>query len=164
MRLDWFLPFHRRTTATYSPPVYNLPMRLLRDILPASLRSQENTVKPGPVRRLLRRIGPSLAASPFRRLSQTLCFVLFAILFFYVAFPYTAKPAKVWPGWVAANVNAETGVVEVEAPAGATDRPPAGATVYAAEPPPPTPRRRPPVHSISANSPSRLRRRQICSP
>ncbi|QOV92392.1 4Fe-4S binding protein [Humisphaera borealis] len=111
-------------------------MRLLRGILPASLRSQENTVKPGPVRRLLRRIGPSLAASPFRRLSQTLCFVLFAILFFYVAFPYTAKPAKVWPGWVAANVNAETGVVEVEAPAGATDRPPAGATVYAAEPPP----------------------------
>lgn len=135
MRLDWFLPFHRRTTATYTPPAYNWPMRVLRALVPKALRSPANTVKPGPVRRLLKWIGPSLAASPFRRAAQAICFVLFCWLFFYVAFPYTAQPAKLWPGYVAANVNAETGVVDVEIPAGSTDRPAVGAIVFAAEPP-----------------------------
>jgi len=108
-------------------------MRLLRGLTPPSLRSRPYTVKPGPARRWLRQIGPSLAASPFRRLSQAICFVAFAVLFFYVAFPYTARPAKVWPGWTPVSVNAETGIAEVEA-VDSPDRPAEGATVYVAEP------------------------------
>src|SRR5204862_4389173 len=48
--------------------------------------------------------GPSWLSSPVRRIVQTVCFVAFLVLFFYVCFPYTARPlppdakaADEWP-------------------------------------------------------------------
>ncbi|MHC4607107.1 MAG: 4Fe-4S binding protein [Planctomycetota bacterium] len=59
--------------------------------------------KPGPLRRLLRRIAPTLAAAPWRRLIQLGFFALFLYLFFHVSWPYTedmdyaaAREAKEW--------------------------------------------------------------------
>lgn len=40
---------------------------------------------------LLRRLGPSWAASPIRRLIQSLCFVAFMVGLFYVCWPYGAQ-------------------------------------------------------------------------
>ncbi|MCX5684721.1 MAG: 4Fe-4S binding protein [Planctomycetota bacterium] len=46
---------------------------------------------PGPVRRLLRVLGPSWEAAPVRRLIQAAAFALFLVLFAYVAWPYGSK-------------------------------------------------------------------------
>jgi polyferredoxin len=46
---------------------------------------------PGPVRRLLRLLGPTWEAAPVRRLIQAAAFVLFLVLFVYVAWPYGSK-------------------------------------------------------------------------
>jgi polyferredoxin len=42
-------------------------------------------------RRALRRLGPTWAASPLRRIAQVLALALFFILFFYVMWPYGSK-------------------------------------------------------------------------
>jgi len=72
-------------------------------------------------RRVLRRLGPSWAASPARRILQTLCLLLFAWLFCYVCWPYGAQPAQAWRGWVPVDVDAQTGrcTVSSEQAAGA---------------------------------------------
>jgi hypothetical protein len=46
---------------------------------------------PGPARRLLRLLGPTWEAAPVRRLIQAAAFVLFLVLFVYVAWPYGSK-------------------------------------------------------------------------
>ncbi|MCF7973507.1 MAG: 4Fe-4S binding protein [Phycisphaerae bacterium] len=43
---------------------------------------------PGRLDGLLRRLGPSWAATPMRRVIQTACFAAFAVLLFYVCWPY----------------------------------------------------------------------------
>jgi len=65
----------------------------------------------GPVRRVLRRLGPSWLASPLRRLVQTACFLGFFWLFLYVAWPYTARPAPVLHGWQPLEVDGQAGRV-----------------------------------------------------
>jgi len=44
--------------------------------------------KPNALRRWLKAIGPTWASSPARRLIQSVCFILFLLLFFYVCWPY----------------------------------------------------------------------------
>ncbi len=57
----------------------------------------------------LKRIAPTWAASPLRRVFQTVCLLAFLILFFYVCYPYTAQPARQWPGWRPDEVNGQSG-------------------------------------------------------
>jgi hypothetical protein len=103
MRLDIFLPFLRKAKAG----VIQTPVRWLtrgaRNILPAFLFSDLVTGKPGLVRRTMKWLGPTWASAPVRRAIQGLCLVLFLALFFYVCWPYTARPARTWENWVAAE-------------------------------------------------------------
>lgn len=92
-RLDHFLPFQR-----------------------ASSKPQQPTAAAA-VRKLLRRIGPTMLASPVRRIVQTVCFVLFLWLFFYVCWPYHARPQKagdIREGWRLVEMQQETGGLTLE--------------------------------------------------
>ncbi len=53
------------------------------------------------VRRILSRIGPSWLSAPVRRCVQAVCFVTFLLLFFYVCWPYTARPLENSTDWPA---------------------------------------------------------------
>ena len=55
--------------------------------------------KAGAVRRWLIRIGPTWLSSPVRRAIQAICFVAFLVLFFYVCWPYTARPVEGTNDW-----------------------------------------------------------------
>lgn len=104
MRLNWFLPALRKqkagTTARRS---------FAERILPAALFSDRTTKRRGLLRRMLRRLGPSWLFSPLRRISQAICFAVFAWLFFYVCWPYTAQPGRVSADWTIVECNSETG-------------------------------------------------------
>ncbi len=93
LRLDWFLPALKRMPSS-SKTGASLGGRLLRKIAP-SMQSDWKTKKRGWARRFLRKLGPSWVASPLRRISQAICFLLFCWLFFYVCWPYHATPAPV---------------------------------------------------------------------
>ncbi|MHC5055761.1 MAG: 4Fe-4S dicluster domain-containing protein [Planctomycetota bacterium] len=75
MRLDIFLPFLKRPKAGDEAP------------------------RPGLLRRALEVLGPSWLRSPVRRTVQTVCLVLFCFLFFWVAWPYGARPGATTDGW-----------------------------------------------------------------
>lgn len=93
MRLNWFLPLRQ--------PV-----------------KKENTGSAEAIRRVLEKIGPTWGCSPVRRVIQAGCFVAWALLFFYVCWPYTARPARAWHNWLPVKVDAATGkaVVVTERP------------------------------------------------
>src|SRR5688500_11264025 len=110
MRLDLFLPALRKP----KPGVPERPRpltRLAQRLLPARWFSNAVTKQRGLVRRVLRWLGPTWLSSPVRRLSQALCFALFLWLFFYVCYPYTARPASVWPGWQPQSIGADDTIV-----------------------------------------------------
>lgn len=66
----------------------------LDHFLPTLKRAKKADRKPpGKIRRILERIGPTMASSPVRRVIQSLCLVVFLVSFFYICWPYTAKPA-----------------------------------------------------------------------
>lgn len=92
LRLDWFLPQIKRLPGGVSPG-HSLGARVLRR-LTRGLQSDWQTKRRGVARRLLKRLGVSWVASPVRRLSQTVCLILFCWLFFYVCWPYHAKPEQ----------------------------------------------------------------------
>ncbi len=71
-------------------------------------------------RRFLKTYAPTWLASPLRRLIQAACFLGFLVLFFYVACPYPARPARVWAGWTPIDVDLEARRIVVVA-----DAPPA---------------------------------------
>lgn len=97
MRLDIFLPFLRKTKKGAPPPVDGWLLRLAKLVFPAVLFSDRITGKPGLTRRWLKQLGPSWLSAPLRRASQAACFALFLLLFFYVCWPYSARPACIWP-------------------------------------------------------------------
>jgi len=53
----------------------------------------------GLARRWLNRIGPTWLSAPLRRVVQAACLVTFLVLFFYVCWPYTARPAESVGDW-----------------------------------------------------------------
>lgn len=64
------------------------------------------------LRKLLRFFGPTVVSSPLRRLVQAGCFLLFLSLFFYVCWPYGARPAKpgrISTGWRFVELEQSTG-------------------------------------------------------
>ncbi len=64
-------------------------------------------------RRWLKRLAPTWFASPLRRTAQTACLIGFLALLFYVCYPYTAQPARVWSGWTPETVDAQSGRAEL---------------------------------------------------
>ncbi|MCA8987459.1 MAG: 4Fe-4S binding protein, partial [Planctomycetaceae bacterium] len=93
------------------------PVRLAQRVLPARFFSNWQTKQRGIFRKALRRLGITWLASPLRRLSQTICFIAFLVLFLYVCWPYDAKPAQSWTGAIPVEVNPDTGLAKVVTPA-----------------------------------------------
>ncbi|MCA9176944.1 MAG: 4Fe-4S binding protein [Planctomycetales bacterium] len=93
LRLDWFVRVLRRPARGETTAPHGLLRRLAERCLPASLFSQRASKQRGLLRRLLRRLGVTWLASPVRRLSQACCLSAFLLLFFYVCWPYDARPA-----------------------------------------------------------------------
>ena len=109
MRLDIFLPMLRKPKAGLAPRRRSLAYRVARRVLPARFFSNPTTKQRGLVRRLLRRVGPTWLSAPVRRVVQGVCFLAFLWLFFFVCWPYTARPGGVWKGWIPREIDARTG-------------------------------------------------------
>lgn len=92
IRMDWFLPQIRKRKPGQSLH-QRWSGRLLRHLVPPSMRSNHQTKQRGGIRWALRKCGISWLASPPRRLVQSLCLLLFLGSFFYVCWPYNAQPA-----------------------------------------------------------------------
>ncbi|GAA5507888.1 4Fe-4S binding protein [Novipirellula caenicola] len=111
IRLDWFLPALRRVTAGNSPS-HTFPGRLLRRWIPARFQSDRLKKKRGWIRKSLRKLGVSWLATPVRRVVQSVCLVTFVLLFFYVCWPYSARPLPpggVSHGWSLQSVDQQSG-------------------------------------------------------
>lgn len=91
LRLDCFLPVLRRKRSEDVEHSGWLNKRLKR-VLPAVLFSDRQTKRRGWVRRGLRGLGITWLAAPVRRVCQSLCFVTFVVLFFFVLWPYDVRP------------------------------------------------------------------------
>ena len=91
-RLDHYLPFLRRNRIIKGQP--NLVLRFAKKILPSELFFDPITGKEGWGRRILRRMGHTVLASPFRRVSQVLFLILFLWSFFYICWPYGLTPVQ----------------------------------------------------------------------
>ena len=113
IRIDWFLPLLKKPKKNAQPTAPGRLERMARAILPAPLFADRETGKPGLARKWLRKIGDSWLSSPVRRVVQGVCFALFFWLFCYVCWPYTARPAQVFPGWVPVEIDASTGAATV---------------------------------------------------
>jgi ferredoxin len=110
MRFDIFLPSLRKPKRGAEPEPDGWLLRTAKHLLPSSLFADKKTGEPGRVRRWLKRIGPTVLSSPIRRLVQGVCFITFLALFFYVCWPYTARPVPslISNGWVTANLDLQT--------------------------------------------------------
>ena len=105
-----FLRVSKKGPARKTPGLF---VRAIGWMIPKRWQSDSVAGKPGRVRRLLKKISPAWSASPVRKVCQTVCFLAFLYLFIYVCFPYTAKPAKDWHGWLPVEVEPETGVTKL---------------------------------------------------
>jgi NAD-dependent dihydropyrimidine dehydrogenase PreA subunit len=115
MRLDIFLPALRK--AKPGGPVRRRPWAwVARRVLPGPLFSDSTTKQRGFLRRGLRFLGMTWLSSPARRVVQALCFGAFLYFFFYVCWPYSARPARSWRGATPAEVDAGTGQVTIVFP------------------------------------------------
>lgn len=130
MRIDVFLPFLKKAKKGLIQTPTNWLTRGARAVLPAALFSDLQTGKPGLIRRLLKRIGPTWHSAPLRRVVQGTCLVLFLVLFFYVCWPYTARPTRTWQNWVAAEADLETQQVKFLRGEPDANLPRAGQVVY----------------------------------
>ncbi len=102
LRLDCFLPALRRERKDGSGTGYGRWFAVAQKRLPAALFSDRQTKHRGLVRRGLRWLGITWLSAPIRRLTQAFCFLAFLVLFFFVCWPYDARPraaAEVSGGW-----------------------------------------------------------------
>lgn len=90
MRLNFFLPFPRRPKPGNDRLLKRPARALATRVFPAGWFS-ESAGKAGLLRKTLKKIGPTWASSPVRRICQTVCFLAFLWLFFYVCWPYGTK-------------------------------------------------------------------------
>lgn len=114
IRMDWFLPQIRRRKAGQSLH-QRWSGRVLRAMVPQRLLSNHETKRRGGIRRTLRRLGISWLASPPRRVVQSICLVVFLISFFYVCWPYSARPAppgRESTGWNFSQIDQQTGELQ----------------------------------------------------
>lgn len=94
MRLDWFVPFLRKRRRDQPRRRERILMVWAKRLLPADWFADPSRGRPGRIRRTLKRIGPTFLASPIRRACQAICLIVFLGLFFYVCWPYSARPAE----------------------------------------------------------------------
>ena len=123
-RLDHFLPFLRRPKKGEPQRPTSIWVKAARKILPATFFADTTKVKPGWARRTLRRIGPTVLSSPVRRIFQAVCFTAFLWLFFYVCWPYHARPVppgKILEGWKFVELEQQNGWVQLEKAGGAVN-------------------------------------------
>lgn len=109
--LNWFLPALRKPRPGM-PPTDGAVLRGARRILPASMFSNRATKQRGLVRRGLRWLGRTWLLAPVRRVVQACCFLLFLILFFWVCWPYDARPAAAGAtsgGWTLLEIDSNDG-------------------------------------------------------
>ena len=88
LRLDIFLPFHKKTKKGQEPPRPSRLGRGMRKILPASFFSDPVTGRKGALRNVLQKIGTTWHSSPWRRVVQAGFFAAFLVFFCYVCWPY----------------------------------------------------------------------------
>ncbi len=117
LRLDWYLPFlrKRKSKETLTAPTWS--QRAAGLLFPASWLSDRTRGKAGKIRRLFKRIGPTVLSSPWRRAIQGVCLFIFCYLFFYVCWPYGARPATEAAssgGWTFRELDQETGEFRFE--------------------------------------------------
>jgi len=115
--LDHFLPFLRRTKPGQPTRPPGLMARAARRVLPSALFADPARATPGWIRQMLRLFGPSVLASPVRRLAQAVCLLLFLWLFYYVCWPYNARPeepGRVHSGWRFAEIEQASGKLRFE--------------------------------------------------
>lgn len=119
LRLDHFLPFVRKRRFPAGPPA--ALVGLAHRWLPASFFFDPATGAEGKLRRMCRKIGPTVLAAPLRRIVQSVCFITFLVLFFIVCWPYNAQPVvdgQISDGWNFREVDQATGELRfVAAPA-----------------------------------------------
>ena len=97
MRLNHFLAFRNASRRGSGRLPRGRLYGWVRRVLPGFLFSDGREI--GGVRRILEKVGVSWLSSPFRRVIQTLCFILFCVLFFYTCWPYSAEPDADAVGW-----------------------------------------------------------------
>jgi ferredoxin len=117
LALNWFLPALRKRAASGASTVR------LRRWLPRALFSDPTTKKRGAVRQGLRWLGISWLSAPVRRVVQTVSFAVFLALFFWVCWPYTARPqapGQVSTGWQLVEITGEGDRLVLEASGGST--------------------------------------------
>ncbi len=111
-RWDHFLPFKNKRWQPAGPETYL--GKLARRFLPRSWFFDKLTGKDGKIRQWCRRLGPTVLAAPLRRIVQGLCFTLFVVLFFYVCWPYGARPeesGRARDGWQLASFEQAAGTL-----------------------------------------------------
>lgn len=87
---NWFLPALRKQRQ--GAAATGVLFARWRTFFPKAFFSDRTTKHRGLVRRGLRALGISWLSSPVRRLAQGVCFALFLFLFFWVCWPYHARP------------------------------------------------------------------------
>ena len=115
MRIDWFLPVIRKTDDG-APAHQTWLTRLIRNRIPAAWISNHRTKQRGRIRKVLRWFGATWLYSPVRRVSQTACFITFLWLFFYVCWPYTAKPdapIQITRNWELSHFDQQDGTLQL---------------------------------------------------
>lgn len=132
MRLDWFAPMLQKSEANQTVS-HSLSGRILRKIVPTAWQSDRSSKQRGLIRRALRWLGISWLASPVRRIVQSLCLIVFLILFFYVCWPYSAKPdppGRVSSGWSFSEIDQDTGEISLAGNFANDWKPEAGRRVF----------------------------------
>lgn len=99
MRVDFFLPFLRKPRKGTEPVSPGRLVRMARRVFPATWFADMETGKPGLIRKTLKRIGPTWLSAPVRRVVQSVSLVVYLLLFFYVCWPYSARPVAEPEGW-----------------------------------------------------------------
>ncbi len=127
LRLDWYLPFFRRQKKADSVAPPTSPIgSVVQSWVPDSWSSDRQSGRRGTIRKWLKRMGPSIASSPVRRLFQAVCLVLFLALFLYVCWPYGSRPigpGRISSGWQVESVDQDEGVVRLSRAGGRSEWP-----------------------------------------
>ena len=90
--------------------------------------------RPGRWRRVLSAMAATWVSSPLRRIIQGLCLLAFAWLFLYVCWPYTARPARIWPNLRPDDVDAAQGRVTLSAEQPLAERIVPGTRLFLSDP------------------------------
>jgi len=98
MHLNLFLPALERSQRGTADEPPGAILRAARALLPSALFSDPRSGRPGLLRRILKALGPNWLAAPLRRLTQTVCLLLFFVLLLYVVGAHGCSFSFLAPG------------------------------------------------------------------